>query len=170
MRRVVIGLVGVVGFVAVPARRGLTVGGGAGATAMQNQNRVVIELIGTSQGSAIVAFISGMDVRRRVGRNFVVTGIAVVAKDALGLRKRRLLGVAVRPDRFAATSRGRYEMSRRPAARPRGISRETTEQPLAASLLSMGRERTGTQPGGRPASGRRPPEPRRRETSCDSRR
>jgi hypothetical protein len=151
---------------------GLTVGGAAGATAVRNRNGVVIiELIGTSQRSAIVALISGMDVRRRPGRSFVVTGIAVVAEDALGLRKKRLLAVAVQPDRFVAASRGRHEMSRRPAARPRGISRETTEEPLAACLLTMGRERTGTQPEeARRPPGRRPPGSRRGETSGGPRR
>jgi VIT1/CCC1 family predicted Fe2+/Mn2+ transporter len=43
--------------------------------------------------SAIVAFISGMDVRRRIVRNVVITGVAVVVTYTLGLLTKRLLGV-----------------------------------------------------------------------------
>ncbi len=45
--------------------------------------------------SAIVAFISGMNVRRRIGLNVVITGIAVIVTYALGLLTKRLLGVAI---------------------------------------------------------------------------
>jgi len=43
--------------------------------------------------SAIVAFISGMNVRRRIALNVVITGIAVVVTYALGLLTKKLLGV-----------------------------------------------------------------------------
>jgi VIT1/CCC1 family predicted Fe2+/Mn2+ transporter len=43
--------------------------------------------------SAVVAFISGMDVRRRIARNVVITGIAVVVTYALGFLTKKLLGV-----------------------------------------------------------------------------
>jgi len=43
--------------------------------------------------SAIVAFISGMDVRRRIVRNAVITGLAVAVTYTLGLLTKRLLGV-----------------------------------------------------------------------------
>jgi len=45
--------------------------------------------------SAVVAFISGMDVRRRVGLNLVITAVAVVVTYAIGLLAKSLLGVAV---------------------------------------------------------------------------
>jgi vacuolar iron transporter family protein len=45
--------------------------------------------------SAIVAFISGMNVRRRILLNAVVTGIAVVVTYAIGLLAKSALGVAV---------------------------------------------------------------------------
>jgi vacuolar iron transporter family protein len=45
--------------------------------------------------SAIVAFISGMNVRRRIGLNVVITGIAVIVTYVLGLLTKRLLGVAI---------------------------------------------------------------------------
>ena len=43
--------------------------------------------------SAVVAFISGMNVRRRIVLNVVITGIAVVVTYALGLLTKKLLGV-----------------------------------------------------------------------------
>jgi predicted membrane protein (TIGR00267 family) len=43
--------------------------------------------------SAVVAFISGMDVRRRIALNVVITGLAVVVTYALGLAAKKLLGV-----------------------------------------------------------------------------
>jgi VIT1/CCC1 family predicted Fe2+/Mn2+ transporter len=45
--------------------------------------------------SAIVAFISGMDVRRRIAMNVAITGVAVVVTYAIGLLARRLWGVSV---------------------------------------------------------------------------
>ena len=45
--------------------------------------------------SAIVAFISGMNVRRRIVLNVIITGIAVVVTYALGLLTKRLLGVSI---------------------------------------------------------------------------
>lgn len=45
--------------------------------------------------SAIVAFTSGMDVRRRIVLNVVITGLAVVVTYTLGLLTKRLLGVAI---------------------------------------------------------------------------
>ena len=45
--------------------------------------------------SAIVAFISGMDVRRRVLLNLAITGIAVVVTYAIGLLAKAALGVAI---------------------------------------------------------------------------
>ena len=42
--------------------------------------------------SAIVAFISGMNMRRRVGLNLIITGIAVVVTYAIGLSAKALLG------------------------------------------------------------------------------
>jgi len=45
--------------------------------------------------SAIVAFISGMDVRRRIVLNVAITGLAVVVTYVLGLLTKRLLGVAI---------------------------------------------------------------------------
>ena len=45
--------------------------------------------------SAIVAFISGMNVRRRITLNIAITGLAVVVTYALGLLTKRLLGVAL---------------------------------------------------------------------------
>ena len=45
--------------------------------------------------SAIVAFISGMNVGRRIGRNVGITAIAVAVTYALGLLTKRLLGVEI---------------------------------------------------------------------------
>ena len=45
--------------------------------------------------SAIVAFISGMNVRRRIVLNVIITGIAVVVTYALGRLAKVLLGVEV---------------------------------------------------------------------------
>ena len=45
--------------------------------------------------SAIVAFISGMDVRRRIAQNALVTGIAVAVTYTIGLLARSVLGVGV---------------------------------------------------------------------------
>ena len=45
--------------------------------------------------SAIVAFLSGMDVRRRIALNVVITGIAVGVTYAIGLLAKSLLGIAV---------------------------------------------------------------------------
>jgi VIT1/CCC1 family predicted Fe2+/Mn2+ transporter len=45
--------------------------------------------------SAIVAFISGMDVRRRIVLNLIITGIAVVVTYAIGLLAKAALGVGV---------------------------------------------------------------------------
>ncbi len=45
--------------------------------------------------SAIVAFISGMNVRRRIARNVVITGLAVIVTYLLALLTKRLLGVAI---------------------------------------------------------------------------
>jgi VIT1/CCC1 family predicted Fe2+/Mn2+ transporter len=45
--------------------------------------------------SAVVAFISGMDVRRRIAQNALVTGIAVVVTYAIGLLAKRVWGIAV---------------------------------------------------------------------------
>jgi vacuolar iron transporter family protein len=43
--------------------------------------------------SAIVAFISGMNVRRRITLNVVITGLAVVVTYVIGLLTKKLLGV-----------------------------------------------------------------------------
>jgi VIT1/CCC1 family predicted Fe2+/Mn2+ transporter len=45
--------------------------------------------------SAIVAFISGMNVRRRIARNAVITGLAVIITYVLGVLTKRLLGVQI---------------------------------------------------------------------------
>ena len=45
--------------------------------------------------SAVVAFISGMNVRRRIARNAVITGLAVAVTYVLGVLTKRLLGVAI---------------------------------------------------------------------------
>jgi vacuolar iron transporter family protein len=45
--------------------------------------------------SAVVAFLSGMDVRRRIALNVAVTGIAVVVTYGIGLLAKALLGVSV---------------------------------------------------------------------------
>jgi VIT1/CCC1 family predicted Fe2+/Mn2+ transporter len=45
--------------------------------------------------SAVVAFISGMDVRRRIAMNLLVTAIAVGVTYAIGLLAKSFLGVAV---------------------------------------------------------------------------
>jgi VIT1/CCC1 family predicted Fe2+/Mn2+ transporter len=45
--------------------------------------------------SAIVAFISRMDVRRRIARNVVITGLAVIVTYAVGRLTKTLLGVQI---------------------------------------------------------------------------
>jgi VIT1/CCC1 family predicted Fe2+/Mn2+ transporter len=45
--------------------------------------------------STIVAFISGMAVRRRIVLNLIVTGIAVVVTYAIGLLAKAVWGIAV---------------------------------------------------------------------------
>jgi len=45
--------------------------------------------------SGVVAFISGMDVRRRIAMNVVITAIAVGVTYAIGLLAKSILGVAV---------------------------------------------------------------------------
>jgi VIT1/CCC1 family predicted Fe2+/Mn2+ transporter len=45
--------------------------------------------------SAIVAFISGMNVRRRIALNVVITGLAVMVTYVLGMLTKRLLGVEI---------------------------------------------------------------------------
>jgi VIT1/CCC1 family predicted Fe2+/Mn2+ transporter len=45
--------------------------------------------------SAIVAFLSGMNVRRRIALNLAITGIAVAVTYAIGLLAKAALGVAV---------------------------------------------------------------------------
>ncbi len=45
--------------------------------------------------SAIVAFLSGMDVRRRIALNALITGIAVVVTYAIGLLARAVWGIAL---------------------------------------------------------------------------
>ena len=45
--------------------------------------------------SAIVAFISGMAVWRRIVLNLIITGIAVVVTYAIGLLAKALWGIAV---------------------------------------------------------------------------
>jgi vacuolar iron transporter family protein len=45
--------------------------------------------------SAIVAFISGMNMRRRVGLNLIVTGIAVMVTYTIGLAAKALLGAGL---------------------------------------------------------------------------
>jgi VIT1/CCC1 family predicted Fe2+/Mn2+ transporter len=45
--------------------------------------------------SAIVAFISGMDVRRRIAQNAFVTGIAVVVTYSIGLAAKSVWGIAL---------------------------------------------------------------------------
>jgi VIT1/CCC1 family predicted Fe2+/Mn2+ transporter len=45
--------------------------------------------------SAIVAFLSGMDVRRRIALNLVITGLAVGVTYAIGLLARAALGMAM---------------------------------------------------------------------------
>ena len=45
--------------------------------------------------SAVVAFISGMAVRRRIGLNLVITGIAVAVTSAIGLLAKVAWGIAV---------------------------------------------------------------------------
>ncbi len=45
--------------------------------------------------SAVVAFLSGMDVRRRIALNVAVTGIAVVVTYGIGLLAKAALGVGV---------------------------------------------------------------------------
>jgi VIT1/CCC1 family predicted Fe2+/Mn2+ transporter len=45
--------------------------------------------------SAIVAFLSGMDVRRRIALNLGITGVAVLVTYAIGLLARATLGVNV---------------------------------------------------------------------------
>jgi VIT1/CCC1 family predicted Fe2+/Mn2+ transporter len=45
--------------------------------------------------SAIVAFLSGMDVQRRVVMNLVITGIAVVVTYSIGLLAKGVWGISV---------------------------------------------------------------------------
>ena len=45
--------------------------------------------------SAIVAFLSGMDVRRRIAQNALVTGIAIVVTYSIGLAAKRVWGIAL---------------------------------------------------------------------------
>jgi vacuolar iron transporter family protein len=45
--------------------------------------------------SAIVAFLSGMDVRRRIVLNVAVTGIAVVVTYGIGLLAKAVLGISI---------------------------------------------------------------------------
>jgi vacuolar iron transporter family protein len=45
--------------------------------------------------STIVAFISGMDVRRRIVLNLIITGLAVVVTYSIGLLAKALWGIAV---------------------------------------------------------------------------
>src|SRR3989442_374913 len=45
--------------------------------------------------SALLAFLSGMDVRRRVVMNVLITALAVLATYAIGLAAKALLGVSV---------------------------------------------------------------------------
>jgi len=45
--------------------------------------------------SAVVAFISGMNLRRRIARNVVITGLAVAITYVLGVLTKRVLGVAI---------------------------------------------------------------------------
>jgi len=45
--------------------------------------------------SAIVAFLSGMDVRRRILLNLAITAIAVVVTYAIGLAAKSALGISV---------------------------------------------------------------------------
>jgi len=45
--------------------------------------------------SAVVAFISGMDVRRRIVLNVLITGIAVAVTYAIGMAAKALLGIAI---------------------------------------------------------------------------
>ncbi len=45
--------------------------------------------------SAIVAFISGMGVGRRIALNVVITGIAVLVTYAIGLLAKEVLGLKV---------------------------------------------------------------------------
>jgi VIT1/CCC1 family predicted Fe2+/Mn2+ transporter len=45
--------------------------------------------------STIVAFISGMNVRRRIALNVVITGLAVIVTYVLGLLTKTLLGVRI---------------------------------------------------------------------------
>ncbi len=43
----------------------------------------------------IVAFLSGMDVRRRIAQNALVTGIAIVVTYSIGLAAKRVWGIAL---------------------------------------------------------------------------
>ena len=45
--------------------------------------------------SAIVAFISGMAIRRRIVLNVIITGIAVIVTYAIGLLAKAVWGIAV---------------------------------------------------------------------------
>jgi len=45
--------------------------------------------------SAIVAFISGMAIRRRIVQNVIITGIAVIVTYGIGLLAKAVLGIAV---------------------------------------------------------------------------
>jgi VIT1/CCC1 family predicted Fe2+/Mn2+ transporter len=45
--------------------------------------------------SAIVAFLSGMDVRRRIAVNVAITGVAVVVTYGIGLAAKAVLGISI---------------------------------------------------------------------------
>jgi len=45
--------------------------------------------------SALLAFLAGMDVRRRVVMNVLITALAVLATYAIGLAAKALFGVTV---------------------------------------------------------------------------
>jgi hypothetical protein len=45
--------------------------------------------------SSLVAFLSGMDVRRRIGINLVIIALAVVVTYAIGMAARALFGITV---------------------------------------------------------------------------
>jgi VIT1/CCC1 family predicted Fe2+/Mn2+ transporter len=56
---------------------------------------VVAASVVTVAVSAIVAFLSGMDVRRRIALNAAVTGLAVVVTYGIGLLANSLLGISI---------------------------------------------------------------------------
>jgi VIT1/CCC1 family predicted Fe2+/Mn2+ transporter len=45
--------------------------------------------------SAVVAFLSGMDVRRRIVLNVAITGVAVIVTYGIGLLAKAALGISV---------------------------------------------------------------------------